>query len=99
MYLYDYNEIFKQAIARVIQRERKLRTDKFTIFCYENSIPKTTLNSIELGKNDSSMTTIFRIMNCMYIEGREFMDLVNEELPDNFWAEWRLAEPMPKEED
>lgn len=99
MYLEDYNEIFKKAVSRIVQRERRLRTEKFTIFCYENSIPKTTLNSIELGKNDSSMTNLCRTMNCMDVEGIQFMEMINEELPENFWSEWRLAEPMPKKDD
>ena len=99
MYLEDYNEIFKKAVSRIVQRERRLRTEKFTIFCYENSIPKRTLNSIELGKNDSSMTNLFRIMNCMDVEGKEFIDMLYEELPENFWEEWRLAEARPKNKD
>jgi len=88
----EYNKIFQEAIARVMYRERIARVDKFTVFCYENSIPPTTMNSIENAKNDSGMTCIFRIMNCFGVDGLHFIELLNKELPDNFWYEWRNAE-------
>lgn len=88
----EYNKIFQEAIAKVMYRERNLRVDKITVFCYENGIPSTTMNSIENAKNDSGMTYICRIMNCMGIDGMHFMMLVNKELPENFWEEWRNAE-------
>lgn len=90
--LEEYNKIFQEAIGRVVYRERKARTGKFTTFCYENDIPKTTMNSLENGKNDPRLINSCRIMNCMGVNGVLFMELVAKELPENFWEEWRLAE-------
>ena len=51
-----YDKIMQKAIGQVIYKERKRRNLKFTIFCYENDISKTTLYMIEQGKNRTYST-------------------------------------------
>ena len=71
-----YDKIMQKAIGQVIYKERKRRNLKFTIFCYENDISKTTLYMIEQGKN--------RIVQALGLSFEEFGRLLKEELPEGF---------------
>lgn len=76
--------IFLEAVGKVISRERKRRKYKFTIFCYENDIPKTTLYMIERGLSKSYALNIFRIVSALGLTYEEFGALVDKELPEGF---------------
>ena len=67
-----YDKIMQKAIGQVIYKERKRRNLKFTIFCYENDISKTTLYNL------------FRIVQALGLSFEEFGRLLKEELPDGF---------------
>ena len=77
-------EIILKAIGRVIKKERKRKKLKFTIFCYENDISKTTLYMIENGKNKPYVTSLFKIINALGLSYQEFGQLLDKELPEDF---------------
>lgn len=79
-----YDKIMQKAIGQVIYKERKRRNLKFTIFCYENDISKTTLYMIEQGKNRTYSTNLFRIVQALGLSFEKFGRLLKEELPDGF---------------
>ena len=79
-----YDKIMQKAIGQVIYKERKRRNLKFTIFCYENDISKTTLYMIEQGKNRTYSTNLFSIVQALGLSFEEFGRLLKEELPDGF---------------
>lgn len=80
----SYEETMQKAIGRVIKKERKRRGLKFTIFCYENDISKTTLYMIEKGRIKAYITTIFKIVFALGLTLSEFSALLEEELPEDF---------------
>ena len=86
-----YDKIMQKAIGQVIYKERKRRNLKFTIFCYENDISKTTLYMIEQGKNRTYSTNLFRIVQALGLSFEEFGRLLKEELPEDYRPYMRLA--------
>ena len=80
----SYEETMQKSIGRVIKKERKRRNLKFTIFCYENDISKTTLYMIERGKIKAYITTVFKIVFALGLTLSEFSALVEKELPEGF---------------
>lgn len=81
----DKNKILQEAIGRVIKKIRKQKNFKFTIFCYENDISKTTLYMIEKGKNKPYVTSLCEIIRALGISYGEFGALLDEELPSEYW--------------
>ena len=80
----DNEEILYKTIGQII---RKLRTDKgikFTIFCYENDIPKSTLYDIEHGIIKAQFSSIYKILNALGVDFLQFAKLLEKALPDNF---------------
>ena len=81
----DKNKILQEAIGRVITKVRKQKNLKFTIFCYENDISKTTLYMIEKGKNKPYVTSLFEIIEALGLTYTEFGALLDKELPETYW--------------
>ena len=81
----DKDKILQEAIGRVIYKIRKQKKLKFTIFCYENDISKTTLYMIEKGKCSPYATTLYEIIRCLGVSFEEFGKLLDKELPKNYW--------------
>lgn len=81
----DKNKILQEAIGRVITKVRKQKNLKFTIFCYENDISKTTLYMIEKGKNKPYVTSLFEIIEALGLTYTEFGILLDKELPETYW--------------
>ena len=81
----EKNKILQQAIGRVIAKVRKQKNLKFTIFCYENDITKTTLYMIENGKNKPYVTNLFEIVKALGLSFEEFGALLDKELPKTYW--------------
>ena len=79
------NKILQEAIGRVITKIRKQKNLKFTIFCYENDISKTTLYMIEKGKNKPYVTSLCEIIEALEISYEEFGALLDKELPPTYW--------------
>ena len=81
----DRNKILQEAIGRVIKKVRKQKNFKFTIFCYENDISKTTLYMIEKGKNKPYVTNLCEIIESLGISYEKFGALLDKELPPEYW--------------
>ena len=81
----DKNKILQEAIGRVIKKVRKQKNFKFTIFCYENDISKTTLYMIEKGKNKPYVTSLCEIIKALGVSYGEFGALLDKELPQEYW--------------
>ena len=86
----EYNKIIQKAIGQVLYKVRKSKKLKFTIFCYENDIPKTTLYMIEKGKNKAYATSLCKIISALGLSFEEFGALLDKELPENFSSESNL---------
>lgn len=78
------DEILQKAIGKVLYNERKRKKIKFTIFCYENDISKTTLYMIEKGKCKPYATNLLKIINALGLTFEEFGKLLDKELPKDF---------------
>lgn len=91
-FMQDYNKTMQKAIGQVINKERKRRNLKFTIFCYENDISKTTLYMIEQGKNQIYATNLCKIIHSLGMNFEEFGRLLDKELPENFQYEDNIRE-------
>lgn len=68
------------AIANVLQNERKKKNLKFTIFCYENDIATSLLNTIENGKTHTYYSNVARVIKALDLSFEEFGKLLDEEL-------------------
>ena len=69
-----------KAIANVLRSEREKKNYKFTIFCYENDIAKSLLNTIENGKTQTYFSNIARVIKALGLSFEEFGKLLDEEL-------------------
>lgn len=81
----DKNKILQESIGRVIHKIRKQKNLRFTIFCYENDISKTTLYMIEKGKNKAYVTSLFEIIKALGLSFKDFGELLDKELPPEYW--------------
>lgn len=81
----DKNEILQKAIGRTVEKIRKQKNLKFTIFCYENDISKTTLYMIEKGKNKPYVTSLCEIIKALGVSFEDFGALLDKELPQEYW--------------
>lgn len=81
----DKNKILQKAIGRAVEKIRKQKHLKFTIFCYENDISKTTLYMIEKGKNKPYITSLCEIIRALGVSFEEFGALLDKELPQEYW--------------
>ena len=80
----DDNDILLKAVGKVISKVRKQKGLKFTIFCYENDISKTTLYMIEKGLNKAYITSLFKIIKALGLTYEEFGRLLDNELPEKY---------------
>lgn len=81
----DEEKILAQTIGRVLKDIRKRNITKYTLFCDENEISSATLDAVEKGKYSPKFYTIFRLSRALGISFHEFVDLLEKELPDNFF--------------
>lgn len=76
-------KLIKQALSKVV---KKLRGEKSNfIFGSENDISTSILSSIENGKKDPQLTTIFRLAEAFNISAGDFVKMINAELPKDFY--------------
>ena len=68
------------AIGRVLRKVRLEKNLKFTIFCYENDISKSTLNNIENATKQTYFSKIARVINSLGMSFEEFGKLLDSEL-------------------
>lgn len=73
-----------KGVANVLQRERKKKNLKFTIFCYENDIATSLLNTIENGETKTYFSNIARVVKALGLTFEEFGKLLDEELGEDY---------------
>ena len=72
-------KIYK-AIGKVLREARLERGMKFTIFCYENDISKSTLNNIENATKQTYFSKIAKVVSSLDMSYEEFGKLLDREL-------------------
>lgn len=81
----ENEKLLSKAIGLVLKRLRVKTGKSLTLFCYEYSIPTSSLNDIENGKPlNPKLTTVYQVLKSLNITFSEFFVLVEKELPDNF---------------
>lgn len=80
----DEEKVLYNAIAAVVKNKRKALNKAFTIFCYENDIPTTTLGCIENARRRVQLCKILKVVEALGLQYDEFFSLVKKELPENF---------------
>lgn len=68
------------AIGKVLRKVRTEKNIKFTIFCYENDIAKSTLNNIENGNVQTYFSKIAQVVRALGLSFEEFGKLLDKEL-------------------
>lgn len=75
-----------KAIGSILRKKRLEKNLKFTIFCYENDIPKSTLHVIEKGGAQTYFSKIAKVTKALNLSFEELGRLLDEELPENYLA-------------
>lgn len=73
-------DLFPIIVGRAIRRERKRQGYKFTIFCYENDVPTTTLYMLEKGNSNTRVANVYHVAELLGLSFKEFGELVDKEL-------------------
>lgn len=68
------------AIGKILRKARLEKGLKFTIFCYENDISKSTLNNIENATKQTYFSKIAKVINSLDMSFEEFGKLLDDEL-------------------
>lgn len=71
---------FYKTVGKILKEQRKKRGLKFTIFCYENDIAKSSLNLIEKGSSQAYFSKIARVVKSLGLSFEEFGKILDEEL-------------------
>ncbi len=81
------DEILLNAIGKIIRRERMKRAGKFTIFCYENDVAKTSMYMLEHARNKAFITTLFRITRLLGMSFEEFGRELDKLVPKDLYKD------------
>ena len=71
-------------VSKILRKERKKKNLKFTIFCYENDIATSVLNTIEKGDTKTYFSNIARVVKALGLSFEEFGKMLDEELGKDF---------------
>lgn len=74
----------KSEIGKKLKSKRQNLNKSLTNFCYEYQIPNSSMNYIERGIQDPSITTLWRILEAQNIKMSDFFRMIEEDLPENF---------------
>ena len=77
-----YYKKLQQTIGQLVRDERMKRKLKFTIFCYENDIPKTSLYMLEKGHSNSRLGTFLKVVKSMNMSFEEFGKMLDKALAE-----------------
>ncbi len=76
-------KIILKALAKVV---KELRGEKSQfMFCSENDISTSIISTIEHAKKDPQMTTLFKLAEAFDMTASQFMKLIQDELPKDFY--------------
>ncbi len=77
-------DLLLKIIGKIV-KEHRLKTKKgILLHSYEFDIPSSSLNLIERGIRDSQISTLWKIVNSFGITFGEFIDEVEQQLPQDF---------------
>jgi len=79
------DEKFYKAVGEILKRKRIEKGLKFTIFCYENDIAKSSLNVIENGYSQAYFSKIARVVQALDMSFEEFGKLLDENISKDFF--------------
>lgn len=71
-------------IGKIIKKHRLATKKGILLHAYEFDIPSSSLNLVEHGARDSQITTLWKIANSFGMTFGEFINEVEEQLPENF---------------
>lgn len=81
----ENEKLLSIAIGKVLKKLREKTGKSLTLFCYEYSIPTSSLNDIESGKPlNPKFTTIIQVLRAYGLNYSEFFKIVEQELPADF---------------
>ncbi len=76
-------KIILNALARTVKKLRGTKSQ--FMFASENDISTSIISTIERGLKDPQLTTIFKLSEAFDLDICEFIKLIKEELPDDFY--------------
>lgn len=76
-------KLIKQALSKVVIKLRGKKSN--FIFGSENDISTSILSNIENCKKDPQLSTIFRLAEAFNISPQDFIKMINDELPKDFY--------------
>lgn len=83
MQYFEQKKLIKQALSKVVLKLKGTKSN--FIFGSENDISTSILSTIEHGKKDPQLTTIFRLAEAFDISASDFIKMINDELPKDFY--------------
>ena len=79
------DEKFYKNVGKILKNKRLEKGLKFTIFCYENDIAKSSLNLIENGYSQAYFSKIARVIQALDMSFEEFGKLLDREISKDFF--------------
>ncbi|MDO5438075.1 MAG: helix-turn-helix transcriptional regulator [bacterium] len=77
---------FAREVGKLVKRLRKEYPKKYVIFCDENGIAPTTLDTLEKGISSPKFYTVLRIIGALGISCEEFGKLVDKEISSDLYT-------------
>ncbi|MCM1340041.1 MAG: helix-turn-helix domain-containing protein [Muribaculaceae bacterium] len=81
----DEVKILYKTIGELLKDERVRKNLGYTLFCYENDIPKSTYDEILKGKKQTSLYNIFKIIRALGLNFEDFGKKLDAALPPEIW--------------
>lgn len=79
----DKKKIIINALAKTVKKLRGAKSQ--FMFASENDISTSIISTIERGLKDPQFTTIFKLAEAFDMDICEFVKLIKDELPDDFY--------------
>ncbi len=76
---------FAKEVGKLIKRLRKEYPKKYVIFCDENGIAPTTLDTLEKGISSPKFYTLMRIIGAMDLTLEEFGKIFDREIQKDLY--------------
>lgn len=80
----EKKKILLTAIGKIIHEKRKATGKGILLHSYEFDLSSNSLERIEKGLRDPQITTLWKIVNSLGIDFKEFINILYTYLPENF---------------
>ncbi len=77
-------EILLNAIGQIIHEKRNQSGKGILLHSYEYDLSSSSLALIEKGERDPQITTLWKIVNSLDMDFKEFINLLTQKLPKDF---------------